>query len=272
MSKDRTNEPSVSEWIDQQAITHAPVDLSVIIPAYNEEWRLPPTLIDIVDYLDQLPLHYEIVVVDDGSKDSTATVVHKFERVRKQIRLIRLPKNCGKGYAVRTGAMNAKGALILFADADGATPFAEFHRLDEALKKGADIAIGSRALSSQETKVETSFHRKYLGRAFNLCINWILLPGFADTQCGFKLFKRNAAMFLFGQQRSSGFSFDVELLYMAKLAGLKIDEVPINWHNVPGSKVRLIVDAMRMFRDVIRFRIMHRSVSPDSYASFVSAS
>lgn len=258
----------VNNWIEQQPVTSPQVDLSIVVPAYNEERRLPPTLIDIIDFFDRKSISYEVLVIDDGSTDGTAEVVRKFERVRNQVRLIQLPRNYGKGHAVRLGVLNSRGASILFADADGATPIQEFERLAAALHDGADIAIGSRALASSETKVATSLHRRLFGRVFNKCVNLILLPSIADTQCGFKIFTRKAALFLFRRQRADRFSFDVELLYMAHKANLNIKEVPINWKNVPGSKVNLIVDSLSMFRDVFRFRVIHRGVDRASFEEF----
>lgn len=258
----------LNDWMERQPISAPSVAVSVVIPAYNEERRLPPTLIDIIDFFDRKGCKYEVIVVDDGSSDNTSEVVRKFERVRSEVRLIQLPKNQGKGHAVRLGVLNSHGARILFADADGATPIAEVDRLMAALDGGADIAIGSRAIASDDTKVSTSLHRKILGRAFNRCVNVILLPNISDTQCGFKLFSRKAGLFLFRKQTSDRFSFDVELLFLAHKVGLSIAEVPINWRNVPGSKVNLALDAMMMFRDVFRFRVLHRNVSRDAFESF----
>jgi len=258
----------ISSWIDQQPVTSPQVDLSIIVPAFNEERRLPPTLIDVIDFFDRGALSYEVLVIDDGSTDGTAEVVRKFERVRNQVRLIQLPRNYGKGHAVRLGVLNSRGSRILFADADGATPIQEFERLHAALSSGADVAIGSRALSSTETKVATSIHRRLLGRVFNKCVNMVLLPSIADTQCGFKMFTRKAALFLFRRQRADRFSFDVELLYMAHKADLAIKEVPINWRNVPGSKVNLVLDSLSMLRDVFRFKVIHRGIDRSSFDHF----
>ena len=269
MTPDRPQRPeTVESWIGQQAVTSSPIEVTVVVPAYNEERRLPPTLIDIIDYFDRKGMAYEVIVIDDGSRDGTAEVVRKFERVRQQVRLIQLPKNYGKGHAVRLGVLNSRGEKVLFADADGATPIQEFERLEKAISAGSDIAIGSRALASTDTKVTTSIHRRALGRMFNKCVNFILLPSIADTQCGFKMFKRKAAMFLFKRQRADRFSFDVELLYMAHKAGLAVKEVPINWRNVPGSKVNLVVDSLCMFRDVFRFKVIHRGINPESFEQF----
>ncbi len=258
----------LSDWMERQPASTSSVDISIVVPAFNEERRLPPTLIDIIDLFDRKGAKYEVIVVDDGSSDNTAEVVRKFERVRAEVRLIQLPKNHGKGHAVRLGVLNSHGAIILFADADGATPIAEVSRLQAALAAGFDIAIGSRALASQDTKVATSIHRRLLGRVFNYCVNIILLPSITDTQCGFKMFTRKAALFLFRKQRSDRFSFDVELLFLAHKVGLSVKEVPINWTNVPGSKVNLVMDALLMFRDIFRFRVMHRNVTRESFEQF----
>ncbi len=268
MNLQPTTSERLSNWMERQHTSAPSVSISVVVPAFNEERRLPPTLIDIIDFFERKGTPYEVIVVDDGSRDNTAEVVRKFERVRPEVRLIQLPKNQGKGHAVRLGVLNSRGLRILFVDADGATPIAEMERLQAALDSGSDVAIGSRALASTDTKVATSLHRKVLGRVFNRCVNIILLPSIADTQCGFKMFSRKAALFLFRKQTSDRFSFDVELLFLAHKAGLRVAEVPINWTNVPGSKVNLVVDALLMFRDVFRFRVLHRGVSREAYEQF----
>jgi dolichyl-phosphate beta-glucosyltransferase len=237
------------------------IEISVIIPAFNEERRLPPTLLDYVDYLNLNYKSYEVLVVDDGSSDHTAAVTQKFSRLHPRVRIIKLERNRGKGCAVRTGMLAAVGIRRLFADADGATPCAELSRLEAALSSGSDIAIGSRALSSADTSISTKWYRKYLGRGFNACVNALILPGVADTQCGFKLFSAQAAEAIFSRQTSDGFSFDVEILYLARRLGFAIREVPINWINIPGSKVNLVADSLKMFRDILRFRVIHRAVT-----------
>ena len=249
----------VENWIKGQPLQKTGVKLSIIIPAYNERWRLPPTLIDIIDYIEKRETNYEIIVVDDGSTDETSEIVRKFERVRPQeVRCIKLPKNRGQGHAVRTGAVNAVGERIIFVDADGATPIEEIERLEAAIDEGADIAIGSRALRSDQTHIKTVWYRKILGRVFNNCVNIILLPDIKDTQCGFKMFTFASANKIFPLQTAERFSFDVELLYLARKFKMKIAEVAINWENVPGSKVNLVLDSIRMFRDVLRFKVIHR--------------
>ena len=236
-------------------------DVSIIIPSYNEERRLPPTLLDIVDFFNSRSDSYEVIVVNDGSSDATAEVVEKFAKLNPTVTLLSLEHNQGKGAAVKAGALSAIGDLVLFADADGSSPIEEFQKLHQAISNGADIAIGSRAMASTDTNVETKWYRKYLGRSFNFVVNLLILPGIADTQCGFKLFTRDAARFLFQNQTATGFSFDVELLYMAQRTGMNIAEIPINWTNVPGSKVNLALDAAKMFLDILKFRVRHRNLS-----------
>ena len=245
-----------------------PIEISIIIPAYNEYHRLPPTLLDVINYMEGNGRSYELIVVDDGSSDGTPGLVEKFQPVRPQISLIKVPVNTGKGNAVREGMLHAKGILMLFADADGSTPIEELKKLELAIHAGADIAIASRAKASSDTEVRTRWYRRVLGRIFNACVNFLILPGIADTQCGFKLFTRKAARFLFSHQRSRQFSFDVELLFLAQKTGLLIEEIPVNWHNVPKSKVNLLVDSMKMFRDIFRFRIWHRKIRKEDYETF----
>lgn len=235
-------------------------ELSIVIPAYNEERRLPTTLIDIVDYLDKKRITHEIIVVDDGSLDRTVEIVKKFQKIRPEIKIIEIKPNRGKGNAVRTGMLQATGEKLLFADADGAAPIEEIEKLIAELERGADLVIGSRAIYSPESKVVTHWYRKYLGRSFNFCVNILILPGIMDTQCGFKIFNRDSALFLFSKQTAPGFSFDVEILFLARKAGYKMVEVPINWTNIPGSKVNLIIDAARMLRDILKFRWIHRHI------------
>ena len=231
------------------------ISLTVVVPAYNEESRIPRTLEEMVTYLDANHRSYEILVVDDGSRDKTRDFVEQFGKAHPGVRLLSYTENRGKGYAVRFGALAAKGERVIFADADGATPFGEVARLDAAISEGADVAIGSRALHSPDTKLKTVWYRKLPGRVFAGIVNLLVLPGISDTQCGFKMFTRPAAKLIFSRQQAERFSFDVELLFLARRADLRIAEVPISWTNIPGSKVNLLTDSIAMFRDVIRFRI-----------------
>jgi dolichyl-phosphate beta-glucosyltransferase len=228
--------------------------LSLVIPAYNEATRLPSTLAEVAAFLAADSRPAEVIVVDDGSRDATSAVVRSLATTMPALHLIRLPQNRGKGYAVRTGVVNATGARVLFCDADGSTPMAELARLEAAVDAGADVAIGSRALADPETTVERKLIRHVLGRTFHQLVKRLAVPGIADTQCGFKLFTEEAAQDLFSRIRMDGFSFDVELLLLARRCGYRIAEVPVNWTHQPGSKVRVVRDGLRMARDVFRIR------------------
>jgi len=254
------NNQEITSWLNQQQSFENIPDISIVIPAYNEEKRLPPTLIDMIDYCEKNFSSYEIIVVDDGSKDKTAEFVNSITKVRSQVKLIRLPKNYGKGHAVKTGILNTIGKMVLFADADGSTPIIELEKLVKELSNDFDIVIASRAIRSINTEVKTRFYRKLIGRVFNFFVNTFLLPKFADTQCGFKLFTRFAADTIFPHQQANQFSFDIEILYIAKLLNLKIKEVPINWINVSGSKVNLVFDSTKMFFDIFKFRFLHKDL------------
>jgi dolichyl-phosphate beta-glucosyltransferase len=229
-------------------------DLSVVIPAFNEATRLPATLATLLGFLDRGARHAEVIVVDDGSTDDTSAQVRRLESVDTRVRLIRLPQNRGKGYAVRTGIVNSAGSRILFADADGATPFEELVRLEAQLELGAKIAIGSRGVHDTATRVHARFHRRVLGRLFHAVVRTFAVHGVSDTQCGFKLFDAEVAQDLFSRMRMSGFSFDVEVLLMAFRSGYRVAEVPVNWTHQPGSKVRVLRDGALMARDVLRIR------------------
>ncbi len=244
------------------------IDLSIIIPAYNEEWRLPPTLLDMIDYFDGRDLDYEIIVVDDGSTDRTAEVVKRLKKIRQQVCLIQLPKNRGKGHAVRTGVLNSHGKHVLFADADGSTPIKEIERLETHFDEDTKIVIASRTLTSEDTVVTRRWYHTLLERVFNICVKLLILPGIADTQCGFKMFTAECAHFIFERQQAERWSFDIEILFIARKAGLKIIEVPINWNDIPGSKVNLFLDAIGMFRDIFAFKIRHAQVTPEAFEEF----
>jgi dolichyl-phosphate beta-glucosyltransferase len=231
-------------------------DSSMVIPAYNEQARILPTLLSVTEYFNHTGFSHEVIVVDDGSQDDTSQLVQELGKRFPSIRLIRLPHNMGKGAAVRTGIRNATGNYILFNDADGATPVQEMGRLLAAMEQGAHVAIGSRALYSPETHIERTWGRAVAGRIFAFLVNAWVLPGIADTQCGFKMFRRDVAHRIFGMQQLDGFAFDVEVLRIASLLGYRIVEVPINWTNIKGSKVRLFLDSLRMVRDVIFVRYL----------------
>jgi dolichyl-phosphate beta-glucosyltransferase len=231
------------------------IELSVIIPAYNEERRLPRTLESVHGFLSKRGRSFEILVVDDGSDDATTDMVLEYAKTHPEVRVYSYQPNHGKGYAVRMGMVGpkqARGEALLINDADGSSPIEEVERLEQALAAGADVAIGSRAKPDDTRKVEAQLHRKFIGNTFNAIVQSLLLPGIYDTQCGFKLFKREAAQDVFNVARIDGFGFDVEVLYIAKLHNFKISEVAINWANMEGSKVNVLVDSPKMFIEVLK--------------------
>ncbi len=227
---------------------------SVVIPAYNEASRLPAYLGEVIAFFEGRGEPYEVIVVDDGSRDATRERVREVEAVHHRIRLIALPKNRGKGYAVRVGMVNARGAFRLFADADGATPIAELKRLLPAFEAGADIVVGSRVLVDPSVSVQARRHRVWAGRLFNWLVARLGLHGIADSQCGFKCFRASVAEVLFRSLNTDRFGFDVELLLLAQRRGYTIAEVAINWADQPGSKVGVVTDGSRMLWEILSAR------------------
>jgi dolichyl-phosphate beta-glucosyltransferase len=233
--------------------------LSIVIPAYNEERRLPQTLREVLDWLARGTFSFrEVIVVDDGSRDETARVVEEFARENTCMRLARNPGNRGKGYAVRNGMLEAKGEWILYTDADLSTPIAEIDKLCRAAREqDAAVAIGSRAVDRSLVEVHQPALRELSGRVFNLVMRVVTGLPFRDTQCGFKLYRADAARQIFSRQKQEGFSFDVEDLLIAKKLGVKAVEVPVRWSNVEGTKVRLSQGIMS-FLDLVKIRMDHR--------------
>ena len=234
--------------------------LSIVIPAYNEEGRLPKTLDRILEWLPEQRLKFkEVIVVDDGSRDATAGVVDKYSKPPSPIRLLRNPGNRGKGYAVRHGMLDAEGEWILYTDADLSSPIEELQKLSSAAAaQNAVIAIGSRAVDRSLVAVHQSAFREYSGRFFNLVMRTVTGLPFHDTQCGFKLYRADAAKEVFSRQEQDGFSFDVEDLVIAKKLGLRAVEVPVRWSNVEGTKVTM-AQGIRSFTDLLQIRRDHRS-------------
>jgi len=227
--------------------------ISIVIPAFNEEDRLVPTVRDYMAYCHETGRRAELIVVDDGSLDRTSAVVNALGSEFPELRLIRLAENQGKGQAVRSGVVNAQGKFVLFADADGATALSEIERLEAAIAAGADVAIGSRALADDRVKVHARLYRRVIGRIFHGIVETLTVPGVKDTQCGFKLFRGAVARVLFRELTLAGFAFDVELLELAHRR-FQIAEVPVEWTHVDGSKVRPVVDAVKMLGDLLRIR------------------
>ena len=232
--------------------------LSIVIPAYNEEERLGATLEKIAAYLALQDYGYEVIVVSDGSTDRTAAVAREWRPAGFPLEIIDRKENRGKGYSVREGAARAQGDNVLFSDADLSTPIEDAEKLLPYLQKGFGLVIGSRNMEASELIVKQPFYRQLMGRVFNLLVRTLAVPGIIDSQCGFKLFSRPALAAISPLCRIDGFSFDVEMLYIARRLGIKIKEVPVRWLNAAGSSVSPIRDSLRMFRDVCRISLNGR--------------
>ena len=249
--------------------------VSIVIPAYNEEHRLPATLGRIGAYLARSGLDAEVLVVDDGSSDGTATLVETAARTGAvpveapgekgartegrvpvgRLRLVRNPGNQGKGYTFRHGVREATGTWVLFTDADLSTPIEDFEKLyARARDAHLDIAIGSRGLPDSRITLYQPFYRVWMGRSFNRMVRLVAGLPFHDTQCGFKLMARARVLPLIERMVVDRFAFDVELLFLAHRAGLSIAEIPVTWHNSPVSKVGLLRDPVTMIRDIWKIR------------------
>ncbi|HEY8716282.1 MAG TPA: dolichyl-phosphate beta-glucosyltransferase [Candidatus Acidoferrum sp.] len=229
-------------------------DLSIVIPSYNEELRLPATLERIAEYLATLGLRTEVLVVDDGSRDRTAVVAESFRSKLPGLRVLSNGSNHGKGYSVRHGMQEACGDIVLFTDADLSAPIEESDKLLAALKQGYDVAIGSRAMDRSLISTHESLFREFAGIIFNKIVRAVLRLPFVDTQCGFKAFRRERCRIIFQQQRIEGFGFDPELLYLARHHGLKAIEIPVRWGHSPATKVNMLSDSMKMFVDIFAIR------------------
>jgi dolichyl-phosphate beta-glucosyltransferase len=232
----------------------ASVYLSIVIPAYNEEKRIGPSLEKILGYLKTKPFTSEIIVIDDGSRDKTAEVAAAALEGRVPFRIIRLDANHGKGYAVKAGVLASAGQVILFTDADLSTPIEELDRFLPRVDEGYDVVIGSRALPGCDIRVRQAAPREALGKFFNRLVRLSVMKGCPDTQCGFKVFRRAPAMDLFSRLQTEGFSFDVELLLLARKAGYRIAEVPVVWCNSRPSRVRIVQGSWQMLKELLRIR------------------
>jgi dolichyl-phosphate beta-glucosyltransferase len=229
--------------------------LSVIIPAYNEEKRIGASIDKAIDYLSKQPFTWNIFVVDDGSKDNTIKVVESYGN---NIKILAQPKNMGKGAAVRRGMLDADGEIRLFTDADFSTPIYEIAKLLNKIQNGVDICIGSRALDRSLVKEHQPFYREFMGKTYNKFVQTLVFKGITDTQCGFKAFKKDAAIKVFSAAKIDGFSFDVEALFLAQRFGFKIDQCSVEWYNDDRSKVNPIVDSFNMFVELFKIRRLHK--------------
>lgn len=244
------------------------VDLSVIVPAYNEEERLGSMLGETLGYLKgrtggEAGFSWEVIVVDDGSRDGTAGVAREVGG-RDGVRVVRLERNCGKGYAVRAGMLVGRGRYLLMADADGATVFEEVEKLEGAVSGGggADVAVGSRVHLRGRRGVAGGEGREWFRELISWVFHWVVVivggvRGVGDTQCGFKLYSREAARVAFVGQRVRRWAFDVENLYRVQRAGLRVVEVGVRWTEVAGSKVSVVKATVNMVWDMVRMRYMY---------------
>jgi dolichyl-phosphate beta-glucosyltransferase len=229
-------------------------ELSIVIPCYNEEERLPRTIEQIERYLEGKGLSYELILVDDGSTDGTRLIMDAAADRNRLVRVEALPRNRGKGRALAEGVAAARGSQILVTDADLSTPIEELEKLRAELDKGAGAAIASRALRASRVEVSQPIYRVLMGKAFNLLVQAVLLPGIWDTQCGFKLFRADVAHEAFAELTTDGFGYDPEVLYRAKKRGVRIAEVPVVWRNSAPTKVSPIKSSLDMFKHVVRVR------------------
>ena len=233
------------------------MDLSLIIPAYNESDRIGASLEKSLDWAAGQPFDVEILVVDDGSRDATVDVVRGY--VGDGLRLLAQPRNMGKGAAVRRGMLEARGRNRIFTDADFSTPITESVRVLAELER-FDVVIGSRALDASFIKEHQPWYRESMGKAFNLLVQAVAVPGIHDTQCGFKGFRAEAAEAIFSRTKIDGFGFDVEVLYIARRLGYSIKEIPVEWYNDPRSTLNPVSDSLKMFRELLMVRWLQRGL------------
>lgn len=230
--------------------------LSIVIPAYNEEKKIEQDITAVSEYFRDRPYSIEILVVNDGSKDNTLQKVQMLCAKYKDLRLVSYEPNRGKGHAVKTGILEARGAYLLFVDAGNCVPYNEVEKGLSVLKNGVDIAIGSRALSDSNVIVKQQLHRQVGGRIFWLLVRFFLgVKGLRDTQCGFKVFAREAACRIFAEQRIDGFMFDIEWILRAQKYGYKMKEFPLQWVCDKDSRFRFFPGAFRVLYDLIRIKL-----------------
>jgi dolichyl-phosphate beta-glucosyltransferase len=225
-----------------------------VIPAYNESARIGRALTEVLRCVHDRAWNAEILVVNDGSTDRTGAVVQEFAQLHPEVRLLNNPKNRGKGFSVRHGVLQAVGEIVMFTDADLSAPMEEAERLFDALHQGADIAIGSRWLERNRQTLKQPLYRQFFGRCFNAITRLVMGLPFADTQCGFKAFRRPVAQTIFQLQRIERWGFDPELLFIALKRGYKIQEVPVTWGHDERSRLSYLKDGLKMLEEVAYIR------------------
>ena len=238
--------------------------LSLIIPVYNEESRLAFTLNTVGAYLSALGKSYEIIVVDDGSSDDTKKVLREQIARTNNLRIVSYEENCGKGYAVRQGVFASRGDYVMFSDVDLSAPIDELPKLLKAVENSYDVAIGSRAVKGSVITVHQPLYRELGGKGLNLVIRLLAVPGIHDTQCGFKLFRGDVAREIFAKCFLNGWSFDIEVLYLARRLGYSIAEIPVRWAHSEGSKLHPLTAGIRVIKDLIRLRLHHYELEINS--------
>jgi len=223
---------------------------SIVIPAFNESARIPATLESVVACIRERCWDAEVIVVNDGSRDSTAELVRAFAAHAPEVSMIENPGNRGKGFSVRSGLTQAHGEVVMFTDADLSAPIEEAERLFEAISAGADIAIGSRWLEKNRQTHRQPLYRQVFGRCFNAVVRGVMGLHFADTQCGFKAFTRAAAQTIFQLQTIERWGFDPEILFIAVKRGYRIVEVPVSWAHDDRSKISYLRDGLKMLQEI----------------------
>ncbi len=235
-------------------MARSPVDLSVVVPAYNEEMRLPASFEQAMEFFASQQRNCELILSDDGSTDGTLDLMRNLAERSPVVRVVTHPTNRGKGRALAEGIAISTGRLVLITDADLSAPLDELPKLEEKLDAGAGVAIGSRAHQSAR-ELQQPIHRKVMGKTFNFMVQALLLPGIWDTQCGFKLFRGDSARGIFGDLRTDGFAYDVEVLVRARRQGLQIAEVPVRWTHSAPTRVPPIRSSIEMFIDLLKIRL-----------------
>lgn len=232
----------------------SPPDLSIVIPAYNESARIENALERVLTCVADRHWNAEVLVVNDGSTDQTAAIVHKWMDAHPNLHLIQNPGNRGKGYSVRNGLLQATGRIVMFTDADLSSPIEEAERLFEALHEGADVAIGSRWLDKQRQTIHQPLYRRFFGRCFNWVTRRMIGLPYKDTQCGFKAFKREAAQTIFRLQTIERWGFDPEILFIARKLRYNVVEVPVTWGHDERSRISYLRDGTKMLQEMFEIR------------------